>query len=309
MSRSPHASRRLLATTAGIVLLVFGIGVGPAARAQSAACTEIHTVVEKAPEVQGGLRALQASARYPESARAAGVAGRVIVQFVVDARGRISSPVVTRGIRADLDAEAMRVIRTARFTPGQQRGRAVCVRMSLPITFRPGMESTSSTSSAPGVVSDATATVENTVSSVTRQVDETTNTVNNAAASVTQGVEDTKASISSTTQEVGAAASSLKETFGGLFGKKRDTDPSAKVEAPGATSNQAAASVFVAGDVVQAKIDNLELLSRPVNDAEAVTKVLTADQLIYMGRASGDFILVQTSKGQGWINKLLVIKP
>jgi TonB family protein len=285
-------------------------GTGSTARAQSE-CAEIHLVTEKAPEVQGGLEALQASARYPENARTAGVEGRVFVQFIVNTRGHATSPVVTRSVRADLDAEAVRVIRTARFTPGQQGGRAVCVQMSLPITFRPGMESASPVSSAPGVVTDATASVENTVSSVTNQVDETTDSVNSAASSVTQGVEDTNASISSTTREVSDAAASLKKTVGGLFGKKREADATSESGGLSTQSGSSSGSEMVGladGDIVHAKVDNLELLTRPLGDAPTVTQVLTSDQLVYMGKEVNDFIFVQTSKGQGWINKLLVTK-
>jgi len=284
------------------------LGTGSTARAQSG-CAEIHVVTEKAPEVQGGLEAFRANVRYPEAARAAGVEGRVFVQFIVDTRGRVVNPAVTRGIRADLDAEAVRVIRAARFTPGRQRGRAVCVQMSLPITFRADMDAPAA-SSAPSAVTNATATVEKSVSSVTTQVDETTASVNSAASSVAQGVEDTKASVSSTTEEVSETASSLKETLGGLFGKKRRAEEApadaATHDAPAHPA--AAAAAFAAGDIVRAKIDNLALLAQPANEAATVTKVLMSDQLIYMGREKGDFIFVQTSKGQGWINKLLVVK-
>ena len=61
---------------------------------------------------------------------------RVIVQFVVDTQGRAVDPKVIRGLGAGLDEEALRVIGLARFKPGLQRGRAVPVRMALPITFR-----------------------------------------------------------------------------------------------------------------------------------------------------------------------------
>jgi protein TonB len=96
---------------------------------------EIFVVVEEAPALIGGLAGLHANVRYPETARRAGVQGRVIVQFVVDEEGRVVDPVILAGRHPLLDKEALRVIREVRFTPGRQRGTPVKVRMSIPITF------------------------------------------------------------------------------------------------------------------------------------------------------------------------------
>lgn len=97
---------------------------------------EIFVIVEQMPELIGGLGSIQSKIKYPEIARKAGVEGRVIVQFVVDESGNVQDPVVVRGIGAGCDEEAIRAVRLAKFTPGKQRGKAVKVKMSLPITFR-----------------------------------------------------------------------------------------------------------------------------------------------------------------------------
>ena len=60
----------------------------------------------------------------------------VIVQFIVDESGNVSEPAVVRGIGGGCDEEALRVVRQAKFRPGRQRGKAVKVKMSLPITFK-----------------------------------------------------------------------------------------------------------------------------------------------------------------------------
>jgi TonB family protein len=100
------------------------------------ASREPFVVVEQMPELIGGLASVQEQLRYPELARKAGIEGRIIVQFVVDEAGRVQQPRIVRGLGAGLDAEALRVVRQVRFTPGHQRGEAVQVKMSLPITFR-----------------------------------------------------------------------------------------------------------------------------------------------------------------------------
>jgi len=97
---------------------------------------EIFVIVEQMPDLIGGLGGLQKKIHYPEIAKKAGVEGRVFLQFVVDEQGNVADPVVTRGIGAGCDEEAIRAILTAKFKPGKQRGKPVKVKMSLPITFK-----------------------------------------------------------------------------------------------------------------------------------------------------------------------------
>ncbi len=97
---------------------------------------EIFVIVEQMPELIGGLAELQKKITYPEIAKKAGVEGRVYLQFVVDEQGNVQDPVVTRGIGAGCDEEAIKAILTAKFKPGIQRGKAVKVKYSLPITFK-----------------------------------------------------------------------------------------------------------------------------------------------------------------------------
>lgn len=97
---------------------------------------EIFVIVEEMPELIGGLASIQGKIKYPEIAKKAGVEGRVFVQFIVDENGNVVNPVVTRGIGAGCDEEALRAVREAKFKPGRQRGKPVRVKMSLPITFK-----------------------------------------------------------------------------------------------------------------------------------------------------------------------------
>lgn len=97
---------------------------------------EIFVVVEEMPELIGGLASIQEHIVYPDMAKKAGVEGRVIVQFVVDENGNVQNPQVVRGLGAGLDEVALEAVKQAKFEPGMQRGQAVKVKMSLPITFR-----------------------------------------------------------------------------------------------------------------------------------------------------------------------------
>lgn len=97
---------------------------------------EVFIAVEEKPVLIGGLAALQAKVKYPPTARKADVQGRVIVQFIIDKDGNVTQPEVLQSPHSLLSEEAIRVIKLAKFEPGRQRGRAVKVQMSMPITFR-----------------------------------------------------------------------------------------------------------------------------------------------------------------------------
>lgn len=74
--------------------------------------------------------------RYPEIAQEMGVQGRVNVMFTIQKDGSIGN-VRMRGPDKNLEKEAARIIgKLPKMTPGKQRGRAVRVPFSIPITFK-----------------------------------------------------------------------------------------------------------------------------------------------------------------------------
>lgn len=74
--------------------------------------------------------------KYPETALELGIQGRVFVQFSIDNKGYITN-IRTRGPDKSLEKEAARIVAAIpQMTPGMQRGRAVKVPYSIPITFR-----------------------------------------------------------------------------------------------------------------------------------------------------------------------------
>lgn len=102
---------------------------------------EIFMVVEQMPEFPGGMaelmKFLSKNIKYPTIAQENGIQGRVIVQFVVNQDGSIVDPIVMRSVDPYLDKEALRVISTMpKWKPGMQRGKAVRVKYTVPVTFR-----------------------------------------------------------------------------------------------------------------------------------------------------------------------------
>jgi protein TonB len=79
--------------------------------------------------------------QYPLLAREEGVEGRVIVQFVVEPDGTITNAEIVRDIGSGCGSEALRVVNTMnqmeeKWTPGRQRGVAVRVLFTLPVSFK-----------------------------------------------------------------------------------------------------------------------------------------------------------------------------
>lgn len=103
---------------------------------------DVYEVVENMPEFpNGGMTALMKylsdNIRYPEAAHKAGIQGRVTVQFVVGKDGSIGNVSILRGVNADLDAEAIRVISSMpKWKPGTQKGEPVKVKYTVPVMFR-----------------------------------------------------------------------------------------------------------------------------------------------------------------------------
>ena len=93
------------------------------------------------PEFPGGInelmRFMSKNIKYPVDAQKAKIEGRVIVQFVVRKDGSTSDFSVMRSVSPSLDAEAIRVLSLMpKWKPGIQRGKAVNVKYTVPITFK-----------------------------------------------------------------------------------------------------------------------------------------------------------------------------
>ena len=78
---------------------------------------------------------IKANFSYPKSALEMGITGRVYVQFVIDTNGRVVG-IEKRGPDKLLEQEAARIIAALpKVKPGEQRGKAVSVKYSIPINF------------------------------------------------------------------------------------------------------------------------------------------------------------------------------
>ena len=97
-------------------------------------------IVEKNAEPTGGYEVfyknLRENLKYPWKAKQYNVEGKVYVEFIVDRMGTPMDLKIIRGIGFGCDEEAIRVIALSKWNPGKQRGRAVRVKMVMPIVFQ-----------------------------------------------------------------------------------------------------------------------------------------------------------------------------
>jgi periplasmic protein TonB len=99
---------------------------------------EIFEFAEKMPEFKDGdiQTYIAKHLFYPPLAAENGKQGTVFVQFIVESNGTVSNVKVVKTFDEDCGNEAMKVVKTLKFQPGEQRGKPVRVKMGMPIKFR-----------------------------------------------------------------------------------------------------------------------------------------------------------------------------
>ena len=85
------------------------------------------------------MRFIARNFKYPEIAKANGVEGRVILEFVVEKDGKIGRVKILKGLDKHVDKAAIEVVeklndkKSPKFSPGRQIGKAVPVKYTVPI--------------------------------------------------------------------------------------------------------------------------------------------------------------------------------
>jgi len=102
---------------------------------------EFFMVVENMPQFPGGdlglMKYIQKHVKYPAIAKEYNITGKVYISFIVDKSGKVTNVKIVRGVDKNLDAEAMRVVKSLpKYKPGKQRGKAVRVMFTIPINFQ-----------------------------------------------------------------------------------------------------------------------------------------------------------------------------
>jgi protein TonB len=101
---------------------------------------ELIFSVDAMPFYKGGekelIKFLKCQIQYPPSAISQKITGIVYIECLVDTTGITLNHTVLKGIRQDLDEEALRVARLVKFEEGARLGRKhVKVRYTIPVKF------------------------------------------------------------------------------------------------------------------------------------------------------------------------------
>lgn len=105
--------------------------------------TVVLDFAEVNPEFPGGEEAMglfiKENFEYPQIAVEMGEQGTVYVEFVVNKDGSIVSEKVVKGVSPSIDKEALRVVKKMpKWKPGEQAGKPVTVRYTIPIKAKLG---------------------------------------------------------------------------------------------------------------------------------------------------------------------------
>ena len=99
---------------------------------------DVKEKVDVMPEFKGGTEAMikymSENINYPKET---GLTGVVYIGFIVDEKGNVTNATVMKSAAEPLDKEALRVVKSMpKWTPGQDKGKNVKVKMTLPVSFK-----------------------------------------------------------------------------------------------------------------------------------------------------------------------------
>lgn len=77
----------------------------------------------------------QAKPQYPFEMRRAGIAGQVVVDFIVDVNGTVQNAFAASSTQREFEANAVQAVMKWKFKPGRKGGRNVNTHMQVPIVF------------------------------------------------------------------------------------------------------------------------------------------------------------------------------
>ncbi len=98
-------------------------------------------IAEIMPQYKGGMNKMEifidSLLSYPKTAIKDSIEGEVYISFIVDTTGKTINHKIVKGVRNDLNQEALRVAKLIHFfKPAYQRGKPVAVEYNIKISFK-----------------------------------------------------------------------------------------------------------------------------------------------------------------------------
>ena len=103
----------------------------------------IYEIVDEPAEYPGGVQAemqfLAQNINYPPEVMKLGIQGRIIAQMIIRSNGKVSDVKIIRSLHPDLDKEVVQALEAMpQWKPGKKNGKAVNMKMTIPVNFNPG---------------------------------------------------------------------------------------------------------------------------------------------------------------------------
>ncbi|TCO07753.1 energy transducer TonB [Natronoflexus pectinivorans] len=120
-----------------MLTIFFALAAFVNAQTLDTAKVEMIAFIEEAPFFNGNLKEfIQGELVYPLSAKKDTIEGTVVISFKIDTLGLTVNHKVVKGIREDLNNEALRVAKLIKFDrPALQKGRPIEVEYTVPVVF------------------------------------------------------------------------------------------------------------------------------------------------------------------------------
>lgn len=118
-----------------------GSGTGEGGEGGDGTGNGVYSKVDVMPSFKGGgidkfREWVQKKTKYPQTATANGIQGKVYITFIIEKDGSISNVKVARGVDPLIDDEALKSVKSSpRWTPGMLKGKAVRVSYFIPVNF------------------------------------------------------------------------------------------------------------------------------------------------------------------------------
>lgn len=126
-----------------VLLFCLFCGISVFSQTKNDSIFEFGTVVENIPIFRKNkgpeelLKFINDNLQYPETALKDSIEGRVVARFWIDTLGNTYNHKIVRGVREDLDNEALRVVKLLKYdVPAMQRGKPIVCPFTLPIFFK-----------------------------------------------------------------------------------------------------------------------------------------------------------------------------
>lgn len=124
-----------------LILATYNLLCFPQKNGNDTVNLEIISALESLPIYKGGLnklnRFIEENINYPKNALRDSLEGIVYISMDVDTEGNTHNHIIIKGVRDDLDNEALRVTKLIKFEkPAMQHGKSIKVRYTVPVEFK-----------------------------------------------------------------------------------------------------------------------------------------------------------------------------